>query len=185
MKYLMFIALAVPGTLFPFTALPQARLMSISVAGPAVPEHGSISRQQALRWEDGFVSGNGRMGAMMFGAPDNEIFVANQGQPFLLYKNYPQQRNHWLGLRLIGNGRSNRDAIGARVTLTAGGRSWVKWVDPGNGFASQPDRRLIFGLGELKQIDTLEIRWPDGRVEQMKELPLDQYHTLKEREVTL
>jgi len=114
-----------------------------------------------------------------------EIFVANQGQPFLLYKNYPQQRNHWLGLRLIGNGRSNRDAIGARVTLTAGGRSWVKWVDPGNGFASQPDRRLIFGLGELKQIDTLEIRWPDGRVEQMKELPLDQYHTLKEREVTL
>jgi len=47
-----------------------------------------------------------------------ELFVANQGAPFLLYKNYPAQRNHWIGFRLIGKGKSNRDAIGARVTLT-------------------------------------------------------------------
>lgn len=111
-----------------------------------------------------------------------EIFVANQGQPLLLYKNYPAHRNHWLGLHLIGTGRSNRDAIGARVTLTAGGRRWVKWVDPGNGFASQPDRRLIFGLGQLTRIDALEIRWPDGRAEHYKALSLDQYHMLKEGE---
>jgi len=114
-----------------------------------------------------------------------ELFIANQGQPFLLYKNTPQQRNHWLGLQLIGTGKSNRDAIGARVTVTAGGRKWVKWVDPGNGFASQSDRRLIFGLGKLTKIDALEVRWPDGRVEQTKELHLDQYHTLKEGEVAV
>jgi len=112
-----------------------------------------------------------------------ELFVANQGAPFLLYKNYPQQRNHWLGLRLIGTGRSNRDAIGARVTVTAGGHRRVKWVDPGSGFASQSDRRLVFGLGALKSIDTIEIRWPDGRVEYAKGLPTDRYHILREGEV--
>lgn len=109
-----------------------------------------------------------------------ELFIANQGQPFRLYKNTPQTRHNWIGLRLIGTGRSNRDAIGARVTLSAGKRSWVKWVDPGNGFASQSDRRLIFGLGALAQIDSLEIRWPDGHVEQRAGLALNQYHTLKE-----
>ena len=113
-----------------------------------------------------------------------ELFVANQGAPFLLYKNYPQQRNHWLGLRLIGTGRSNRDAIGARVTVTAGHHRWVKWVDPGSGYASQSDRRLIFGLGTLKSIDTIEIRWPDGRIEHAKGLSVDMYHTLREGEVT-
>jgi enediyne biosynthesis protein E4 len=113
-----------------------------------------------------------------------ELFVANQGAPFLLYKNYPQQRNHWLGLRMIGTGRSNRDAIGARVTVTVGGRRWVKWVDPGSGFASQSDRRLIFGMGQSQKVDMIEIRWPDGRIEQTKGLPIDTYHTLKEGDLS-
>jgi hypothetical protein len=112
-----------------------------------------------------------------------ELFVANQGAPFLLYKSHPQQHNHWIGLRLIGAGHANRDAIGARVTLTAGGRRWVKWVDPGSGYASQSDRRLIFGLGQLTHIDTVEIRWPDGRVEQAQKLSIDGYHTVTEGEV--
>jgi hypothetical protein len=71
------------------------------------------------------------------------------------------------------------------VTITAGERRWVKWVDPGNGFASQPDRRLIFGLGKFTHIDTLQIRWPDGIVEQMNGLPINRYHTLKQGEVTV
>jgi hypothetical protein len=113
-----------------------------------------------------------------------ELFVANQGQPFLLYKNDPVQCNHWLGLRLIGTDQSNRDAIGARVTVIAGGRRWVKWVDPGSGFASQSDRRLIFGLGSLTKIEQIEIRWPDGRVEYAPSLEVDRYHTLMEGRVT-
>ncbi|MBV9705970.1 MAG: CRTAC1 family protein [Chloroflexi bacterium] len=112
-----------------------------------------------------------------------ELFTANQGAPFLLYKNEPQHRNHWVGLRLVGSGRSNRDAIGARVTLTAGHRRWVKWVDPGSGFASQSDRRLRFGLGKLTDIDDIEIRWPDGHVEQGHHLQIDRYHTLKQGEL--
>lgn len=114
-----------------------------------------------------------------------ELFVANQGAPFLLYKNQPQQRNHWIGLRLIGTGRSNRDAIGARVTLTVGGRRRVKWVDPGSGFASQSDRRLIFGLGALQKVDGIEVRWPDGRVEYAHPLEIDRYHTLTEGDLAV
>ncbi len=54
-----------------------------TLAGAAMPEHGSISQNPALRWEDAFVSGNGRMGAMLFGDPNNEVFVANHCRLFL------------------------------------------------------------------------------------------------------
>jgi len=109
-----------------------------------------------------------------------ELFVANQGAPCLLYKNYPAQRNHWLGLHLIGTGKSNRDAIGARVTITVGKRQFVKWVDPGSGFASQSDRRLIFGLGSSSAVDAIEILWPDGQIEHYPPLAIDRYHTISE-----
>jgi hypothetical protein len=114
-----------------------------------------------------------------------ELFVANQGAPFLLYKNYPAHRNHWIGFRLIGKGKSNRDAIGARVTLTTRDRNYVKWVDPGSGFASQSDRRLIFGLGALTEVQALEIRWPDGNVEKLTPPAIDRYHTITEGESAL
>ena len=113
-----------------------------------------------------------------------ELFVANQGAPFLLYKNYPQKKNHWLGLHLVGKGKSNREAIGARVTLTADKRTYVKWVDPGSGFASQSDRRLRFGLGSVSTVDTIEILWPDGYKQQLAPLPLDRYHTITEGETS-
>ena len=83
MKYLMIIALGVPGTLFTVHATPQARRVPLSESGAAIPEHGSISKRPALRWEDAFVSGNGRMGAMLFGAPENEVLVANHCRLFL------------------------------------------------------------------------------------------------------
>jgi hypothetical protein len=114
-----------------------------------------------------------------------EIFVANQGAPFLVYRNEPEVRNHWIGLHLIGTGRSNRDAIGARVTVRTEKNTSVKWVDPGSGFASQSDRRLIFGLGQQSRINEIEIRWPDGRIEHLQSLPLNQYHTIREGESTL
>lgn len=107
-----------------------------------------------------------------------ELFIANQGAPLTLYKNYPARKNHWLGLQLIGQGKNNRDAIGTRVTITAGGRRYVKWVDPGSGFASQSDRRLIFGLGSHSTLDAIEIRWSDGHVEHLSSLPTDRYHTI-------
>jgi len=60
MKYLMIIALVLPGTLLTVHAAPQTRLLPLSEVGAEVPEHGSISQHPALRWEDAFVSGNKR-----------------------------------------------------------------------------------------------------------------------------
>lgn len=114
-----------------------------------------------------------------------EMFVANQGAPFLLYKNYPARRNHWIGFQLTGKGKSNRDAIGARVTITTRQRRYVKWVDPGSGFASQSDRRLIFGLNSQTSVEAIEIRWPDGQVENLSSLPTDRYHTITQGEAGL
>jgi len=109
-----------------------------------------------------------------------ELFIANQGAPFVLYKNYPSHKNHWIGLRLTGQGKNNRDAIGTRVTITIGNRHYVKWVDPGSGFASQSDRRLIFGLGSHAKVDAIEVRWPDGHVELLPSLPINHYHNITE-----
>jgi hypothetical protein len=55
--------------------------------------------------------------------------------------------------------------VGARVTLTAGGQSWVREVDGGNGYAAQSSRRLHFGLGAARRVERVEVRWPSGRVE--------------------
>jgi hypothetical protein len=111
-----------------------------------------------------------------------ELFVASQGAPFLLYKNYPEKRNHWLGLRLVGKGKSNYDAIGARVTLSTRDRNYIKWVDPGSGFASQSDRRLIFGLGSLASFNGIDILWPDGSEQHIDSLAIDRYHTITQGE---
>jgi hypothetical protein len=65
-------------------------------------------------------------------------------------------------LRLIGSGKSNRDAVGARVTATIGGRRLTQEVSGGQSYLSAPEKTLTFGLGDAKKIDALEIRWPDG-----------------------
>jgi hypothetical protein len=64
-------------------AAPQARFLPLSEAGTAVPFRGSVSRLPAQRWEDAFVSGNGRLGAMLYGAPNQEVLVANHCRLFL------------------------------------------------------------------------------------------------------
>jgi len=64
-------------------------------------------------------------------------------------------------LKLIGT-KSNRDAIGARVTLKAGGQSMIREVNGGNGYSGQSTLRLHFGIGAATKIDSVEIRWPSG-----------------------
>jgi hypothetical protein len=67
-------------------------------------------------------------------------------------------------LKLIGT-RSNRDAIGTRVVLTAGGQSYLREVNGGNGYSSQSTFRLHFGVGSASSIERVEIHWPSGLVQ--------------------
>jgi hypothetical protein len=90
-----------------------------------------------------------------------DVIVANQNQPAILYRDYPDSANHWMGFKLIGT-RSNRSAIGAEVLLEAGLLSQRRVIDGGSGFASQNDRRLHFGLGSHEWVDRVTIYWPSG-----------------------
>ena len=108
-----------------------------------------------------------------------DVIVANQNQPALLYRDYPDPTNHWIGFSLVGT-RSNRSAIGAEVVLESGAITQRRVVDGGMGFASQNDRRLHFGLGHNEGVDRVVIHWPSGLVQVVDNPSIDQLHTIIE-----
>jgi len=107
-----------------------------------------------------------------------DFYQTNANQDALLYRNTTAGAGHWIGLDLVGT-KSNRDAIGARVTVRAGGQTFIREVNGGNGYAGQSPTRLHVGLGALEKIDSLEIRWPSG-LRQNVTVPLDRITTIRE-----
>jgi hypothetical protein len=88
--------------------------------------------------------------------------------------------NHWVGFALEGT-RSNRDAIGAKITLLGGNSKVVRWVTGGGSYLSSSEKRVVFGLGkEPPEKVSVEIRWPNGFAQTVRELPIDRYHQVKE-----
>ena len=77
--------------------------------------------------------------------------------------------NHWVTIRLIGT-KSNRDGIGARIRISAGGRTQTAEVRGDGSYLSHNDLRAHFGLGGADHVKTVEIRWPSGTVDADKEL---------------
>ena len=76
--------------------------------------------------------------------------------------------------------KSNRLGVGAQLRLTAGGRTFLRFVNGGNGFASQSTYRVHFGLAQRSTIDRLEIRWPSGVRQVVEKLPADQIYRIVE-----
>ena len=93
-----------------------------------------------------------------------EAVINNLSDRPMLLVNLARNQNHWLGLRLVGTS-SNRDAIGARVTLQGSKRIWVNEVRSGSSYNSSSDLRLHFGLGTETELKPLQVRWPNGNVE--------------------
>jgi hypothetical protein len=110
-----------------------------------------------------------------------DVIVANQNQPAVLYRDYPDSANHWIAFHLIGT-RSNRSAIGAEVVLETGDLRQRRVVDGGSGFASQNDRRLHFGLGRHEWIDRVVIYWPSGTHQVLHRPAIDRFVTITEPE---
>src|SRR5262249_41453832 len=110
---------------------------------------------------------------------DIDVLVTNNGQAPQLLRNDGGNRNNWLQLRLVGV-RSNRDGIGARVKLTARGFTQVDEAKGGMSYQSAHDPRLHFGLGEATRVDSIEVRWPSGIVDRLKDVPADRVVTIKE-----
>ncbi len=93
-----------------------------------------------------------------------DLYQTNARQPALLYQGVTEGAGNWVELKLTGT-KSNSDAIGARVTLTAGGEQFLREVNGGNAYASQSMTRLHFGIGQAAKVDAIQIRWPDGTTE--------------------
>jgi len=85
----------------------------------------------------------------------------------VLYLNNLKKVGNSVELKLVGTA-SNRDAIGACVRLTAGGKTMMRQVEAGSGYASQMMLPLHFGLGKVDRVDAIEIRWPSGRVQHLE-----------------
>jgi enediyne biosynthesis protein E4 len=104
--------------------------------------------------------------------------VVVQNEP-LLYLHNRTEGGHFLTIRLEGT-RSNRDAVGARVTLCAGGRRQVAQRVGGGSYQSASDPWLHFGLGGARRVEWLEVRWPSGRVDRHENLAADTGYLLRE-----
>jgi hypothetical protein len=96
------------------------------------------------------------------GDGDLDVVLVENGGPARVFINRLDQREHSVRVRLVGSGRSNRDAIGARATATIGSSKLIQEVSGGQSYLSAPEKTLTFGLDGVAAIDSLEIRWPDG-----------------------
>ena len=110
---------------------------------------------------------------------DLDLLITNNGQTADLLRNEGGHRAGALSVRLVGR-ESNRDAIGARVRATIGGRTQVREVKAGSSYLSQGDTRVHLGLGGAAGVDRLEIRWPSGRTEVLEAVPGGQIVTITE-----
>jgi hypothetical protein len=87
--------------------------------------------------------------------------------------------NHWIAFKTVG-ARSNRDGIGAKISVKNGERTLVDEVRSGSSYISQNDMRVHFGLGAATKAGPVQVRWPSGLVERFDKLSVDAIHTLKE-----
>ena len=109
-----------------------------------------------------------------------DIVVTSLNEPARILMNTADSGNHWLVLSLVGH-KSARDAIGAKVKLTtASGRVLYNHVAISVGFMSSSDKRVHFGLGPESRISSLEIRWPSGIVQTLKNVSADQFLKIDE-----
>jgi hypothetical protein len=100
------------------------------------------------------------------------------GAPMLL-RNHGIPERHWVSFELDGT-KSNRLALNARITLDAGGMKQTDEVHSGGSYLSQNDLRVHFGLGSATKIDKVEIHWPSGLTETLKDLDADKYYNVLE-----
>jgi len=108
-----------------------------------------------------------------------DIVVLNVGEPPSLLLNTNNIANHRVLFQLIGT-KSNRAAIGARVTIHAAGMTQFDEVRSGGSYISQNDLRLHFGLASAMKIDSVEVRWPTGKTETFKDIAADRIYAITE-----
>lgn len=126
------------------------------------------------------VSARGAAFGDLFNDGHVDVVLNNIDSTPTLLRNVVKNENHWLGLKLIGGSKSPRDAIGAKVFLTAGGIRQRADVFSGGSYGSSSDLRLHFGLGKSAAVQKIEIMWPSGAKEQVIPKAVDRILTIQE-----
>ncbi len=107
------------------------------------------------------------------------VLINNVYAPPSLLVNSVHSGNHWIAFKTVGT-RSNRDGIGAKISVKNGERTLVDEVRSGSSYISQNDMRVHFGLGAATRAESVQVRWPSGLVDHFENLSADTIHTLKE-----
>ena len=118
-----------------------------------------------------------------FGDYDNDgdvdVLLTALDEPALLLENESVTEGHFLQVFLVGR-RSNRDGVGARVTVVAGGRKQIRERTGGGSYLSANDPRLHFGLGQSERVERIEVRWPSGARDVLHDVDADSLLTITE-----
>ena len=120
-----------------------------------------------------------------FGDIDNDgdvdVVISNIHGPARLLVNQAAAGAHWLGVRLVGGGERRRDMLGASVELTRGdGVTLRRRARSDGSYASANDPRVLFGLGDATTVKQLRVTWPDGRTEELADVPIDRWTTISQ-----
>ena len=139
-------------------------------AVPAVEGSGLAEVMSSRGMAAGDLFNDGRMDAV----------VNNMDAAPALLRNVAEESNHWIAFKLVGSGKSPRDAIGATVYVTANGMRQREDVYSGGSYASSSDQRPHFGIGGATKVDKVEIHWPDGVKEEVAPVGVDQFFKVME-----
>jgi hypothetical protein len=110
---------------------------------------------------------------------DEDVLVFNMNEPPSLLRNDYHGQNHWISVKLQGT-KSDRAALGAMVRVRAGGRTQARAALSQTSYYSHDDLRLHFGLGAAARVETIEVTWPSGRIDTVRDVSADRVVLLKE-----
>jgi hypothetical protein len=109
-----------------------------------------------------------------------DLLVTQIAGPARLYRNVAPTQGHYLLVSALDPAHGGRDAYGAVVTVTAGDRRWVRWLNPGYSYLCSNDPRAHFGLGDVTRVDAIRVLWPDGTEEEFPGGAVDQWRRLEQ-----
>jgi len=113
------------------------------------------------------------------GDGDLDLALSTNGGPAAIFENRGPRYGHWLRVELTGTA-SNRDGVGARVEVTAGGVTQRRMVETGGSYLSQSEMTLTFGLGDATRVERLVVRWPSGARQELADLAVDRRVEVRE-----
>jgi hypothetical protein len=126
-------------------------------------------------------SGRGMATADFDNDGDLDVLISNNDEAPLLLRNEGGNQNNWLGLQLVAT-KSNPAAVGAIITWQAGGVKRTRLRTAGGSYLASHDPRELLGLGSAGRIESVEIRWPSGKVDKLGNLPINSYVKVTEGE---